>query len=174
LTKPEAPFNWALSADRWLYFVVLTVTCLMFLVAWNLLRGRLGRAMIAIREHPTAASAMGINVPYVKAMTFGISSMYTGVAGALAGIATAFVAPDSFGMMVSISFLIAAVVGGLGTLTGALVGAVFIQFVPNLADQISKDAPSAIFALFLIVSMFIMPYGFIGLIRSLRKRFFKR
>lgn len=170
LVKPDAPFGWKLSPDQWLYLVVLAIATLMFLCAWNLLRGHLGRATIAIREQPVAASAMGVNVPYVKAMTFGISALYTGVAGSLGAIATAFVAPDSFGMFVSVFFLVGAVVGGLGTISGALVGAAFIQFVPNLADQISKSAPSAIFAGFLILSMFLMPQGFVGLVRDALRR----
>jgi len=142
----------------------------MFVAAWNLLRGRLGRATIAIREQPIAAAAMGIDVAYTKAMTFGISALYTGVAGSLGAIATAFVAPDSFGMFVSVFFLVGVVVGGLGTISGALVGAAFIQFIPNVADQLSKSAPSAIFAGFLILCMFLMPQGFVGLVRSARRR----
>lgn len=170
LSKPEAPFGWPLSPDKWLYGVTLAIAVGMFVVAWNILRGRLGRATVAIREQPIAASAMGINVAYVKAMTFGVSALYTGVAGALGAVATAFVAPDSFGMFVSIFFLVGAVVGGLGTISGALVGALFIQFVPNVADQISKSAPSAIYAAFLILSMYVMPMGFVGLVRSLRNK----
>ena len=170
LLKPEAPFAWKLTEDQWLYLVVLTIATLMFLFASNLLNGRIGRATIAIREHPTAASAMGINVPYIKAMTFGVSALYTGLAGSLGAIATAFVAPDSFGMFVSIFFLVGVVVGGLGTISGAIVGAAFIQFVPNVADTISKSAPSAIFAAFLILSMFVMPDGFVGLLRGALSR----
>lgn len=170
IAKPETPFGWKISADQWLYCVTLAIAVLLFLVAWNILRGRLGRATLAIREQPIAASAMGINVPYVKAMTFGISALYTGVAGALGAIATAYIGPDSFGMFVSIFFLVGVIVGGSGTISGALVGALFIQFVPNVAEQISKEAPSAIYALFLIASVYLMPAGFIGLVRSLRKR----
>lgn len=170
LLKPEAPFGWTLSSDQWLYLVVLAVAAVMFLCAWNLLRGRLGRATIAIREQPMAASAMGVNVPYVKAMTFGISALYTGVAGSLGALATAFVAPDSFGMFVSVFFLVGVVVGGLGTIQGALLGAAFIQFIPNIADQISKSAPSAIFAGFLILCMFLMPRGFAGLLDEVLAR----
>lgn len=166
LTKPEAPAGWKLSSDQWLYLVVLLVAVVLFAAAWNLLRGRLGRATVAIREQPIAAAAMGVNVPYVKAMTFGVSALYTGVAGSLGALATAFVAPDSFGMFVSVFFLVGVVVGGLGTISGAIVGAAFIQFIPNVADQISKSAPSAIFALFLIASMFLMPQGFVGLLRD--------
>ena len=106
LLKPDAPFGWKLSQDQWLYLVVLAIAALLFAAAWNLLRGRLGRATIAIREQPIAAAAMGINVAYTKAMTFGISALYTGVAGSLGAIATAFVAPDSFGMFVSVFFLV--------------------------------------------------------------------
>jgi branched-chain amino acid transport system permease protein len=174
LMKPEAPAGWKLSADQWLYLCVLALVLLMFAAAWNLLRGRLGRAMVAIREQPVAAAAMGVNVPFVKAMTFGVSALYTGVAGSLGAVATAFVAPDSFGMFVSVFFLVAVVVGGLGTIPGALVGAAFIQFIPNVADQVSKSAPSAIFAAFLIASMFLMPQGFVGLVKSGLRRLKER
>lgn len=170
LNKPEAPFGWKLSQDQWLYLCVLAVMVTLFVIAWNLLRGRLGRATVAIREQPIAASAMGVNVAMVKATTFGISSLYTGVAGSLGAVATAFVAPDSFGMFVSVFLLVGVVVGGLGTISGAVLGAAFIQFVPNFADQISKSAPSAIFAAFLIASMFLMPQGFVGLGRSAWQR----
>lgn len=170
LSPPDVPFGWSLSQDQWLYCVTVVIAAAMFLVAWNILRGRLGRAMIAIREQPIAASAMGIDVPYVKAMTFGVSALYTGVAGALGAIATAFVAPDSFGMFVSIFFLVGVIIGGIGTISGALVGAIFVQFVPEVADQISKSAPSAIYAIFLIVAMRLMPTGVVGLVSSVRER----
>lgn len=174
LMKPDAPQGWPLSQDQWLYVCVLAILVVMFAAAWNLLRGRFGRAMVAIREQPVAAAAMGVNVSLVKATTFGISALYTGVAGALGAVATAFVAPDSFGMFVSVFLLVAVVVGGLGTISGSLVGAAFIQFIPNVADQISKSAPSAIFAAFLIASMFLMPQGFVGLARAALRRWTAR
>lgn len=169
LSKPEPPIGWALSPDKWMYGVTLSITVLMFGVAWNLLRGRLGRAAIAIREQPLAASAMGINVSYIKAMTFGVSALYTGLAGGLGAMVTTYVAPDSFGLLVSLFLLVGAVVGGLGTLGGAIAGAIFIQLVPNVADQISKSAPTAIYAAFLIASMYFMPTGFVGAMRSLHR-----
>ena len=170
LSPPDVPFGWRLSQDQWLYCVTVAIAAAMFLVAWNILRGRLGRAMIAIREQPIAASAMGVNVPYVKAMTFGVSALYTGVSGALGAIATAFVAPDSFGVFVSIFFLVGVIIGGIGTISGALVGAICIQFAPDVADQISKSAPSAIYAIFLIAAMRFMPMGVVGLLHSARAR----
>src|SRR5690606_29467300 len=91
LMKPEPLFTFSLfgqkfNEDRWLYFVCLIVMLLMFWLAKNLLKGRIGRALIAIRDHPTAAAAMGINLPVFKSMAFGISAAYTGVAGALGAI----------------------------------------------------------------------------------------
>lgn len=174
LPKLTPPAGWHMTADQYLYAVTLCITVVLFIAAWNILRGRLGRATIAIREHPIAASAMGINVPYVKAMTFGISALYTGVAGSLGALATAYVAPDSFAIFVSIFMLVGAIVGGVGTIPGAVVGAAFIQFVPNIADGISKSAPSAIFALFLIASIFLMPDGFVGLVRKIARNVRRR
>jgi branched-chain amino acid transport system permease protein len=167
LTKPGAPSGLRLSEDQWLYFVTLAVTVVMFVIAWNLLRGRVGRAMVAIRDNPLAAEAMGIDNALVKSLTFGVSAAYTGVAGALSAIAVAYVAPDSFNVLLSISLLTGIVIGGLATISGAVFGALFIQFVPNWAQDISKAAPWAIFGLFLIVFMYVMPHGIAGGLRRL-------
>ncbi len=171
LTKPEPPFAMSLlgqplSVDRWLYFFALGVAALMFLLAWNLLRGRVGRALIAVRDHPIAATAMGINLPMFKSLTFGVSAAFTGVAGALGGITVAFVSPDSYTIFLSITLLVGVVVGGLASIPGAIFGAIFIQFVPNIADQISKSAPWAIYGVFLIGFMYIMPAGVMGMLRK--------
>ena len=171
LNKPEAPFamrvfDQPLSADRWLYFFTLAIAALMFWLAWNLLRGRVGRALVAIRDHPVAATAMGINLPLFKSLTFGVSAAYTGVAGALGAIAVAFVSPDSFTGFLSITFLVGVVIGGLASIPGAIFGAIFIQFVPNVADQLSKSAPWAIYGVFLIVFMYLMPFGVAGMLRK--------
>ena len=91
--------------------------------------------------------------------------MYTGVAGALGAIAVQFVAPDSFNIFLSIVFLVGIVVGGLASISGALYGALFIQFVPNIADEISKAAPWAIFGIFLIGFVYLMPTGVAGAVR---------
>jgi branched-chain amino acid transport system permease protein len=166
ITKPDAPFGLPLNPDRWLYLFTLLVTIVMFVIGINLLRGRIGRAMIAIRDHPIAAEAMGINISLYKALTFGVSAMFTGVGGALGAIAVQFVAPDSFTVFLSIAFVVGIVVGGLASVSGALYGAIFIQFVPNIADQISKAAPWAIYGLFLIAFMYVMPGGIAHFVRA--------
>ena len=167
LNKPEPPFSFRFldqpfSADRWLYFFTLAVTALMFLIAWNLLRGRVGRALIAVRDHPIAATAMGINLTLFKSMTFGVSAGITGLAGALGAIVVAFVSPDSFTVNLSIFLLVGVVVGGLASIPGAIFGGIFIQFVPNIADEISKSAPAAIYGLVLIGFMYLLPMGVMG------------
>jgi branched-chain amino acid transport system permease protein len=170
ITKPDPPAWLALSQDQWLYFVCLVVMLVMFLLGWNLLRGRIGRAMVAIRDQPIAAQAMGVDTALLKSMTFGVSALYTGVAGALGAIVIQFVAPDSFNIFLSLSLVVGVVVGGLASISGAVWGAVFIQFVPNVADQISKAAPWAIYGIFLIVFMYVMPTGVAGFIRIVATR----
>ena len=170
ITKPDAPFGIPLNPDQWLYFFTLAVTVGMFVLAVNLLRGRIGLAMVAIRDHPLAASAMGIDLAIYKSLTFGVSAMYTGVGGALGAIAVQFVAPDSFSAFLSIAFLVGIVVGGLASIEGAIFGAIFIQFVPNIADQVSKAAPWAIYGIVLIVCMYLMPGGVSGVIRNVWRR----
>jgi branched-chain amino acid transport system permease protein len=175
IVKPDPPAFLAdlgikLNQDQWLYFFVLAVAIVMFLIGWNLLRGRVGRALIAIRDHHTAADVMGINTSLYKSLAFGVSAMFTGVAGALGAIAVQFVAPDSFNIFLSITFLVGIVVGGLASLSGALYGALFIQFVPNIADEISKAAPWAIFGIFLIAFVYVMPTGVAGAVRMILAR----
>lgn len=174
IIKPDPPEWLKLSQDQWLYFFTLAWTVLMFLIAWNLLRGRIGRAMVAIRDQPVAAQAMGVNTALYKSLTFGVSALYTGVAGALGAIAIQFVAPDSFTIFLSISLVVGVVIGGLASISGAIYGALFIQFIPNVADQISKAAPWAIYGVFLIGFMYVMPTGVAGFIRVVRGRLRRR
>ena len=166
ITKPSAPFGLPLSDDQWLYYVVLAVVVVMFWFAWNLLRGRTGRAMVAIRDQHIAARAMGVNSAMYKSLTFGVSALYTGVAGALGAIVVQFVAPDSFTIFLSITLLVGIVVGGLASISGAIFGGIFVQFIPNVSEGISKAAPWAIYGIFLIGCMYLMPQGIAGFVRS--------
>jgi branched-chain amino acid transport system permease protein len=105
-----------------------------------------------------------------KSLAFGVSAMFTGVAGALSAILVAFVAPDSFTVFLSITLMVGMVIGGVTSLPGALYGAIFIQFVPNIADQISKAAPWAIYGVMLILFMYIMPTGIAGALRLISEK----
>ena len=174
ILKPRAPFGLDVSPDQWLYLFTLIVALIMFWLAWNLLRGRIGRSMVAIRDHPIAAEAMGINVAAIKTLTFGVSALFAGVGGALGAIVIQFVAPDTFVALVSISFLIGIVIGGLASISGVIYGALFIQFVPNIADQISKAAPWAVYGVFLLLFVFLAPRGVAGFVQLLWEKVIKR
>jgi branched-chain amino acid transport system permease protein len=169
IVKPDAPFGLPLNADQWLYFFTLAVAAAMFVIGRNLLRGRIGRAMVAIRDNPIAAEAMGIDIALYKSLTFGVSAMFTGIGGALGAIAVQFVSPDSFNVFLSIAFLVGIVVGGLGTLQGAVYGALFIQFVPNVADRISRSAPWAIYGIMVILFMYLAPGGVAGFVHRISR-----
>lgn len=170
IDKPDAPGFLPLNSDQWLYFFCLAITVLMFLLGFNLLRGRTGRAIVAIRDHSIAAAGMGIDTSLYKSLTFGVSALFTGVAGALGALATQFVSPDSFTLFLSISFVVGVVVGGVATISGAFFGALFVEFVPSYADQISKAAPWAIYGVLLILCMYVMPSGVVGLMRAIGRR----
>lgn len=167
LTKPDPPFGLPLSPDQWLYLFTLAVALALFLVGWNLVRGRIGRAMRAIRDHSVAAEAMGIDIARFKTKTFAVSAMFAGTAGSLGAIAVQFVAPDSFTFILSITLFVGLVVGGVASIWGALFGALFIVFIPNLAGDLSRGAPGAVYGGLLIACLYLMPLGVAGVARGL-------
>jgi branched-chain amino acid transport system permease protein len=174
ILKPDPPFGLKITPDQWLYLFTLAIAIVMFVIGWNLLRGRVGRAMIAIRDNPIAAEAMGVNSALYKSTTFGVSALYTGIGGALGAIVVQFVAPDSFTAGLSINLLVGIVIGGVASISGAIYGALFIQFIPNFADQISKAAPWAIYGAFLLAFVYLMPTGVAGLVRLIGSKLLRR
>lgn len=170
ISKPDPPAWLKLTPDQWLYLFSLAVAAVLFVLARNLLRGRIGRAFVAVRDHPLAAEAMGIDIAMIKTGAFAVSALYTGIAGSLGAIAVQFVAPDSFGVFLSITLFVGLVVGGVGAIGGALFGALFIVFVPNVAADISKAAPDAVYGAILIAVMFVMPGGVAGALGRLLAR----
>jgi branched-chain amino acid transport system permease protein len=161
--QPEAPAWLGLAQDQFLYLLVLAFTVVMFALAANLVRGRVGRALIAIRENEVAASAMGVNLAIFKTAAFAVGSMYAGVAGALYVFAIGFVSPESFTLVVSFSFLAAIVVGGLGTIGGAIFGALFIEFVPVYSGDVDEALAGVIYGAVLIAFMYFLRGGVMGL-----------
>jgi len=173
LIKPDAPFGLPLNSDQWLYLFTAIVAIVMYACAANLIRSRTGRALIAIRDHPVAASAMGINVALYKSLTFGVSALYTGVAGALGAIAIAFVAPDSFTFQLAIVLFVGLVVGGVTSIPGTILGGFFVLFVPNIAESFSKGLAGAVYGVILLLVIYLMPTGAAGLGRLMTARLAK-
>lgn len=179
LLKPDSPIAF-LSNDQWWYYFSLFFGVLLFIAAWNLVRGRTGRAMIAIRDNPIAASTMGINLSLYKSVTFGVSGIYCGVAGALSAIVVEFIAPESFTFIFAILLLIGMVIGGIASIPAAIIGGAFILYVPNFSemavdfffggDPASKALVWISFGAAMIIVVYIMPMGVAGFVkRNLRR-----
>ena len=172
MDKPDPPFG--LRADhRPVAVPVLPggrrVRCMC--VAWNLVRGRIGRAMMAIRDHAVAAEAMGINLshdedPHLRGQR--AVHRHRRIAGGRSW--WPIVAPDSFNFLLSITLFVGLVAGGAASIPGTIVGALFVEFVPNWAGDLSKAAPGAIYGALLIAMLFLMPEGAGGALTALWRR----
>lgn len=160
--KPMPPSWFTLGQDAWIYYIVLAVAVLVFWLVHNFVNGSVGRALAGIREGELAAASMGVNVNFLKVVVFGVGSMLAGIGGALATLTIGFIGPDSFTLMLSIGFLAAIVVGGLGTIWGALVAGLFLQFVPSYASDLGQALSGAVYGGILIACMFLMPKGIVG------------
>ena len=167
--QPVAPGWTGLADDQFLYLVSLAAAAIMFLAAWNLMRGPVGRSVKAVRDGEIAASTIGVDLAATKTRVFALSAAYAGVAGALYVLALGFVAPEAFTLTLSFAFLAAIVVGGLATISGALLGALFIEFVPVYASDVNDALTGVIYGGVLIAFMWVLPEGAAGLPRRLRE-----
>lgn len=170
VSQPDPPAIFGDRPDLWWYYVTFTVVLIMFLLARNLTNSRVGRALMALRDNRIAAEAMGIHGALYKTSIFGISALYTGVAGGLSALVVQFVSPDSFPLFLSINLLVGAVVGGVASIPGALLGGAFIVLVPNFASEISQAATGAVFGAFLVIFIYLLPGGVWGVVRQLAAR----
>jgi branched-chain amino acid transport system permease protein len=168
--RPTVPFDLGISVDQWLYLLTVLVTIIMFVLGWNMMRGRLGRAFLAIKQSDLAAAASGINVAAYKTLSFGISAFYAGVAGGLLAILVGFVAPDMFDFFLSVSFLAGIMIGGLGTVSGSLIGAGFVVLLPDYAQKVSQSLPWAVYGAVLMFVIIVMPSGVVGTLRRVFHR----
>jgi branched-chain amino acid transport system permease protein len=124
-----------------LWYLGLVLVALSWWYARNLVRSRPGRAMQQVRDSEVAAAVMGVNVPIYKAAAFTVSSMYAGLGGVFLALAFGRIVPESFGFVVSIDFLVMIVIGGLGSIGGAIAGAVLISALPQILNHYSDALP---------------------------------
>jgi branched-chain amino acid transport system permease protein len=166
-----------LTFNDYVYYLSWAIAGVLLIAAWALLRGRVGRALRAVRDSEVAAASSGVNLATYKTFAFAVSAFYAGVAGSLFAIHTTFVNPDVFPITLSLFLLVGLAVGGLGSLAPLIVGAAFIVYVDELSEWLagwswlpgSSDAPGApsiVSGVVLILVMFLLPTGVGGLLRK--------
>lgn len=171
LERPGAP-SWApLTSDQWWWFVTLASAIAVFWMLRNVVRGRFGRAFRAVKDHPMAASTMGVPVTRWRALAFGLSGAITGIAGALGGLLDDFVAPDAYSIFFSITLLIGAVAGGVTTLSGPFVGAVLLAVLASLSASLSGYVEFPLYGFVLIALIMVAPEGVVPAVVRLTQRF---
>jgi branched-chain amino acid transport system permease protein len=130
LHAPELTIGpWHLNTDRDFYYLLVTLTVILTVAARNMIKTKVGRAFIAIRDADIAAETMGVNLMYYKTLAFAVSAFYTGLAGGLYAFVLRFIEPELFGLLMSILFLAMVVVGGLGSIFGAIAGACLLSYL---------------------------------------------
>ena len=176
---------WNLDTDRGFYYLLLTITVLMTVAARNLIKTRVGRAFIAIRDADIAAETMGVNLVLFKTLAFAVSAFYAGIAGGLYAFVLRFIEPEIFTLLMSIMFLAMAVVGGLGSIMGSIAGACLLSWldlqlrnilsIPHLGDWLEALSKSyfsitgisniqyIMFGLILVLIMLFEPLGIFGI-----------
>jgi branched-chain amino acid transport system permease protein len=168
-----------LDDDQWAYFVCLVLTVVLFVLAWNLVRGRMGRAMLAVRDQEIAASTVGVNLAGTKVGSFALSAAYAGIAGSLS-VMIDRIADGTNPILYfqrSIEFLVAMVIGGAATILGPAVGAFLLVWLRRNTEDLVEGkeilAP-AIFGAALIAIVYVLPEGVVGGVRRLLARLGRR
>ena len=187
---PEIP-TWALDAGYFLTGQDPTRTKFVAYVAWltliitfvllaNLSRSRVGRRWRAVRDDEVAAQLAGIDLGRARVSAFVVSAAAAGAAGAMLALAVRLTAPGSFTLVISLTLLTAVVLGGLGSLTGALLGAGLLTFLPQVVTDVGTDAgltdiqaaelAPLVYGVVMVLVVLLAPQGFVGSLRLLRAR----
>jgi branched-chain amino acid transport system permease protein len=172
---PPAMFGWTLTGDKSYYYLFITLATLCALFVANLNRTWVGRSLMAVRDSDIAAEMAGISVFRTKLLAFAISSFLGGMAGSLMGYYLQFINPDNFGLSVSVAYIAMIIVGGMGSVTGSILGAVFMTLLPEVlrvsVHALSKVMPAldvaskgafvegAVYGLVIILFLMFKPEG---------------
>lgn len=170
------------------YFACLVIFLILGFAARNFVRSRFGRAFAAVRDRDVAAEVMGVSLLRTKSLAFAVSSFYAGISGALLAIVIGRISPETWNIFLSIDFLAVIFIGGLATMTGSIMGAVFVVMLPKLVNWVTGFIPGAggigdggllnvfelqsiIFGLLIIVFLILEPRGLYGLWLRVRNYF---
>jgi branched-chain amino acid transport system permease protein len=164
IERPQPP-TWlpeGLGSDAWMYWIALILGLVLTWSLAKVLSGNTGLELRSVRDNATAAAAHGMNVSRVKSLAFGFSGMCAAVGGGLYALNVQYVSPDSFTVFLSLSMLVALVVGGQASAAGPWLGAAFLLYMPAWAERISTAAPWAIFGIAVLLTVSIAPRGLVG------------
>jgi branched-chain amino acid transport system permease protein len=162
---PPVSFRWlGLPSSLGVYYLALLVTATLVAAAWNVVRSRIGRAFVAVRDSEVAADALGIDLARYKTIAFGLSAFYAGAAGGLHTAALNFVAPEGFDVFQMVIHFSMVVVGGLGSVWGSVLGAGLLVGFQEILRGF-KGAQEIGFGLLLIVCIVFLPDGLISLFK---------
>ena len=164
-------FGHSMTQNHFLYYLAWGIGLVGFLIAWLLVRSSVGRTFRAVRDSEVAATSAGINLAWTKTFAFAISGVYAGVAGGLLATQNQIVNPLTFTFLLSIVLLVGTVVGGLGSLPGMVVGAFFVQYLPDLSTHVSTapGVPDFVYGAAIIVVMILLPTGVGGLLKRVAR-----
>ena len=161
LDQPSSPLAFV-SDDRWMFFLSLGVLAAASWVIANLMAGRSGRAFEASRDHDLAAAAQGIDVIHVRAVASGAAGACLALAGCLSALLFGFVGPGSYNFALSIQMLFGLVVGGMKSITGAILGGLILEFLPAIVASWGKGLSALLYAGLMIAAIVVMPEGLTG------------
>ena len=164
-------FGHSMTQNHFLYYLAWGIGLVGFLIAWLLVRSSVGRTFRAVRDSEVAATSAGINLAWTKTFAFAISGVYAGVAGGLLATQNQIVNPLTFTFLLSIVLLVGTVVGGLGSLPGMVVGAFFVEYLPDLSTHVSTapGVPDFVYGAAIIVVMILLPTGVGGLLKRVAR-----
>lgn len=154
-----------LDSNHRLYFLVIPITLLLIYLSKNIIRSKLGRSLVAIRDSEIAAQSMGVNLTKYKTIAFAISGFYAGIAGSLLGLVLRYVSFESFGLSESVYHIAIMIIGGTATLLGPILGASFYVIAPEFMYGFVKYKVFA-FAILSLIFVIFIPRGLNGLIKD--------
>lgn len=165
LDAPPAPFGF--TPDRWVFLLALALLGAGLLLADNIIASRSGRALKAVRDDELSAAAQGIQVAHIRSVASGLAGGYLALAGCLAAFQVGYVGPTAYNFALSVQMLFGLVIGGMHSLGGALLGAMFLKFFPDIVAPLGKGLSALLYAVLLIGAMVAMPNGMAGALRRL-------
>ncbi|MHA6668423.1 branched-chain amino acid ABC transporter permease [Homoserinimonas sp. A447] len=164
-----APDWTGLADDQWQFYIVAVIAIIAFLLAYNLVRGKFGRALAVVRDNQAVAAATGISPYRYKVMAFTIASVFGGASGFLYLVAVQYTSPETLHFIHSINLVVAMVIGGAASIAGSLIGGAYYVFVPQITNAINPNLTAIIQGVVLLAVLFLLPGGLVTLPRTIKR-----